>query len=395
MNMTMHQIIRDKLLKIHSDHIITCPIIDTLIFQGEKCTRIFKINIDQDPNLLTIDSTKLLEAMGGLQKWTKELIEVYNNLSNEDKEKTSDLEIDAMIENIEELLGDNYLVKKEEIKINDLIEKWKIEAIKYNEIKQSIIDLELSKLSSKELLKATSIDNPQYLDYMIKHNQIKAEIKESENTLLEIEYSFDDTIKTPLEYEIVRYSKGLEETRRMNDDLREETNELRKCIIKHYKEELDCYQPDEYLVKKFGITDALADKKILNLGLIYNNYSTFDHEIEKGNQNGLKYFYRLLSDLKDRAIISDEDRLELEDLVTQFRKEDDYLSQFNFSKDNIKTFEFEKEALFSKIKDKGYDIIRYYEQEDDFLKNKDSFKVQELNSFKQELKNKQNQKIKP
>jgi len=376
----MIQIRKDILLDIHSVHPITCPLINPLIFHGDKCTKVYEIELTYNPENLYVYSDDLIEAISDLKQWTHDVINLYTQLPDESKENKSYLDIPELIEAVEELLNNDYNnFYDQEKKINRYISAWESqykEAIEYqnsiNQQKQTIIEL-------KDSLSDLRMGESDYEGLSINIMHHEEELKQTNRLYSMLEHQFDQDLRDSLEYQFKTYSDKLEYVRFCNDNLREETTSLRDCLIMNFKEELNCFQPDEYLNKKFGITDFLSKKNALNLGIIHNNstFITMDGDTEN-NDFGEKYFLKLVNELRKKDILTYTECSYIKDRVEPFMLKAEYQEKFGISKEESRQPEYRVNLLLSLLKDKGFDIIRYYEKHEDYLNNRNSFKTVDL-----------------
>ncbi len=351
------QISNDSLLRTHEEHQITCPIINALKFNGESSSKIYEIRLDYDPIELKIDVENLLKSTDDLDKWANSILKLHNELPYTIKEI---LKNKADIDMINNLIHESYNERLKEYKtdINGLIDQW----IDYRSDLKDLKDLENSeindleecekKLLLKKMKNESTADTEELIDF---HKNEILNIKEKQE---DVYGYFDRYIKEEFEQLTTTFSNELEIIRNRNDDLRSEVGELRYYIIKHCRDLLELYQPDEYLDNKYGIT-----KDTVNLGIFYNT--------SKANErNEDKHFNGLIIGLKVKKYIT--------------------FDQMNFLLD-IKSEDYEelkykrKTELFKCFKENGIKKVRYYKNQKDYIENKNNFKEKDLQKLKQKI----------
>lgn len=391
----MIQLRTDTLMRIHERHPITCPLINPLIFDGDKCTRIYETTVEHNPEYLYIDSADLRKAILDLETWSHDVVEAYNRLSNEEKERNAHLEIDLMIDDMNELLNTVFNFDEEEYQVNKIIGHWELAHKKYSELNNELSETKTELSAVEGNLDNLSDDDVEYLDVLSMKNDIAAKIRKIESSIFVIEQSFEDNIKLSFEHSANAYTTKLENLRYRNEVLRDETHALIACLVMHYKEELNLDQPIDYLNKKFATIDRLNDFNALNLGLIYNNSKYSSDEYNHENEYGKKYFMKLVDDLYKRDILTHADKCEFDQKIDPFMLKDEYFEKYGIDKSESRTPEFQKKILLDKLKTSGYEVVRFYEKLEDYMDNKNNFKTIELKDWGNDIKNNSKQKIKP
>lgn len=394
----MKQILTDTLLGYHETHPITCPFINPLIFQGKTCTRVFDVALYQNPSDLTIYSYDLFEAVDNLKKWVSDVIASYENLPDEVKSLKADLEIDVMIDNIKEMYHFSIDVDSQERYINQIINRWEEAHNKYNDLNDKI-ESKSRELDVAESMLDIDVNDDDVKNYRLSQKTTAAnELLALENELLILQNEFDDDISAQFEIETETYSQTLETLRTRNDNMRVETYALIECLTINFKNELNIEQPNDYLTKRFGIKDSLSGIKTLNIGLLYNNsafnVNSLDEYETNDNEYGKQYFMKLADDLYSRNILTHADKSEFKEKINPFMLlKDAYFEKYGISKAESRTPDFQKKLLFNKLKEYGYQVVRFYETIDDYKKSKDNFKTLELKDWGNTLKQKKT--IKP
>lgn len=349
----MNELSYDQLLGVETNHTISCPEINPLKFSGDMCSKIYKINLDFDPELLYINLLGLRGVTEQLNKWSTGLLNIYNSLPEKIKETISFdlesfnnyLEIDH-IDEIRTLAGE----------INSHIEGW----IEYRNEKENyknliiVNDQETLEVEKKILLLTFSDkdlleDSLSLLDYY--QNEKVDLIGEIDN----IEANFDKYIADDFENDTVMFSNILEILRERNDNLRSLSVDLKSELIKNASEYLNLYQPLDYLDK---IKPCKPNE--INIGVLFNSLTN-----EKRTE--MASYYSQISKIGNKAGFSFEEKNKLMDLYKD--------------KNKVEI----KEYLFKMLKEKGFKTIRYYLNDSNFLNNMDSYN--EIN-FKTKIKNK-------
>lgn len=391
----MKQIKEDLLLGITIKHPITCPLINALQFNGEKCTRIFNVEINECPKHLIVDSNPLIEAIEGLNQWTDELIDIYESFSKSTKiEMNEDDFFKYSLGKIYELRDQEHSdnINEYEKEINKLIEQWNIEHIAYVKNLLAIEDAEILLRDSNELLSNThSSDEDAYAEAEENVNDAKDHLNKLVSDLETKKESFENSTKNEFENLVKYFSNSLEKIRERNDRLRSFVTDFRTDILDKAKSELDIYQPNDYLNENYGIKDSLSGLKILNIGLLFNEYIDNLQPHRNININGNIYFKKLIGSLEDRKILTKEDRIELIDAIDPLISNAECIKKFGLSIKETQTREYKKETLFNKLKEKGFEMVRYYESPEGYMADRSFVHIENLidNKVKSSLKIKQ------
>lgn len=392
----MTQIKNDKLLGIHERHQITCPIINTLIFVGENMTKNYYIGISQNPAKLEVYPYDLIEAIDDLNKWSRDVIRLYENLPQETKDQHAHLEIELMIEEIQELISYDTDLSNDENYINKIINDWTVLHNQYQENQDKIENLRDEVFNLDDRIEELNSDSFECLKLKEERSTLNSQLSKLETLELLLEKTFENDIHDLFEANVYDYSRKLEIIRARNDNLRVNTHGLMLCLIMNIKNEFDVEQPDDYLNRMFQQSDLLSRNKIVNIGLLYNNtpFYGMDEDDYDLNEDGKKYFMKLCDSLISKGFLKYSDKAEFDLLINPVLiMRDDYLKKFGFPKSESKTPEFQKKILFDKLSQYGFSHVRYYENIDDYKENKDNFKLTELKNCTLDVKNLR--KIKP
>jgi hypothetical protein len=360
----MNQVKKDMILKIHSDHPLTCPIINSLQYISPKGSKTYSVEIEKSADQLYIDITPLVKVVDDLNHWGNDLVKFYNNMPEELKD-----EVKASLTNKDSFALIDELIKKDythdlnsyQILINEVVDRWENEHIEYTESVKAIeetketIDKQQKKLDK---LNETGSTNNQTI------MKLKEAILENEDSITNLEnYTeylqeyFEHSVKHSFDELAFEFSNYLENMRARNDRLRDELTELRELILEKGKFKLKLFQPIEFLNNKFGVTDLLQNKKVANIGLISNqfDYMSITADI---NKDGKWYFSKLVSHLEKKGQLTDIQKEKL-------------LNGLNNDEDNMMTEESRKRTLFQMLSDNGYTQVRYYETLKLFMQNPD------------------------
>jgi hypothetical protein len=348
----MNEVSYDQLLGVEFLHPITCPMINPLKFSGLMSSKIYKVEIDYDPSELKVRLKELLLAMSNLDSWSKGLLHKTDQLP-EDLKSNFKLKNIFSIKEIKELIDTDYkeyLIEKAS-EINSLIESW----VEYRNDYYEVIDnIKLKKQeieeTEKELLLISFSEVDRINDIQGLLNYYKEELEELDDDKKDFEHKFERYVKDDFINETTEFSELLETVRDRNDNLRVKISDLRQDIIKIGKEYFKLYQPVEYL----NMIKPEKENEI-NIGVLFNGTET-DYRTPK-----VSYFNMLARICKKEAISF----LEKGSLMDMYD---------NKSKNEI------LESLSKLLNKKGFNVIRYYFNEQDFLTNKDNYLVTEMKS---------------
>lgn len=356
----------DSLLGVHQVHDISCPKINVLQFTPRNATRIYENDIRQDPNDLKVDLTELFKVMNDLDKWSDDMIKLLENLPEDLYNKVMG-EVFTRESDYDKLKDAINTDHKPEIKeyadeINSLIEQWdgyrlELEEAKEEERKQQ----RLLEKEEKNVL-FLKLKNENITDALEMVEFYKGEVEEQKEKQTDAIHHFERYIKDDFEKQINEFTNFLEVVRERNDDVRAAIGEIKYQIFGKGKDFLNLYQPDEYLDRLVGIKPKEA-----NLGVIFN-----DHVVE--NRNELVNFNTfVIAARKKRFITFDQMNTLIMDLKGTFKE--------SFREER-------KELLFEMLKENGFTIIRYYNDQKEYAQDRNQYKTIELNkpASKQKLK---------
>lgn len=346
----MNELSYDQLLKIEPNHPITCPLINPLKFCGDMCSMVYEVTLDYDPEELLVDLKPLLKGIEQLDSWANGIMDTVKSLPEDLIKK-----IPFNEDKIEELLSYNSTQELKEMKnmINALIETWQ-EAIKDREEVLENLKINKNEVESleKDLLLISLTDKSLIEDKVGLINFYNEEVEENEDELKSIEHTFEKYTKPDFEKEVQDFSNFLEQVRSRNDDLRDEITSLKRSLITVAKIDLNLYMPTEFLDLNFPEND-----KSINIGVIFNS-------LENDFRNYKTNYFKAVKTIGERAKLT-------------FLEKDHLMSLYGKKNKNETISE-----ILDLLKQKGINKVRYYEDENQFLKDKFNFNEVLLNNKK-------------
>lgn len=364
------QVSVDSLLGVHDKHEITCPRINPLQFDTECASKVYKVELDFDPEHLKLNLSELFKAMNDLDKWSNDVIAVLDNLpdvkkyiilseafltDHQYKQRLEDLETDHKPE-----------ISEYAESINGLIEEWQEYRNDYAEAHlEELKQQSLLEEQEKELL-FVKVNGGDVDDCLALIEFYKDEVYEQTEKKQDAHTNFERYIKDDFEKKVKQFSYFLENVRDRNDDLRCGIGEIKTQIEKHAKELLNMYQPDEYLDLTLGIQPSVA-----NLGVIFNDTET-DARNEQVN------FTSFVIGMRSKRFITFEQANTLIDMNTK--------SEGKFSPENR---EEKKSTILDMLKTNGVITVRYYNDQKEYAADRSAYTEQQLNKplYKPKFKN--------
>lgn len=351
------QVSIDSLMGVQDIHEATCPFINGLKFTGDCSSKIYEVKLDFHPAFMKVEANKLLKAIEDLDKWTNDLLNVYNELPY-DSRKLIAPKIE--IERIKELRDQNYIeeIKEYAGEINSLIDSWidyKMEIIDYDELIQEE-EKNIENTEKEILLKTMNEEDISELKELLDYykNEYSKQLENKSDVYDKFErYIVEDFTKITNDF-----SNFLEVVRNRNDDLRSEVGELRYQIVKNNAKLLSIYQPDEFLDMTFGIKDG-----VVNIGVIRNTSSRY-------GKTENDHFNSLILGLKSKKYITFNQMNELLDI--KIKNKDDLAKE-------------RKEKLINALQENGNHTIRYYKTQNDYIENKENFREKNINKAKRKI----------
>lgn len=360
----MNQVKKDMILKIHADHPLTCPIINSLQYISPKGSKTYSVEIEKSADKLHIDITPLVDVVDNLNRWGHDLIKFYHNMPEELKVEVKDaLTNKDSFTLIDELIHKDYThdLNNYQILINEVVDRWEHEHVEYIEsikaIEETKANIEKQQKKLDKINETGSTNNQSIM-------KLKEAILENEDTIINLEnYTeylqdyFEHAVKESFDELAFEFSNYLENMRTRNDKLRDELTDLREVILEKAKFKLKLFQPIEFLNNKFGVTDLLQNRKVANIGLISNqfDYMSITADI---NKDGKWYFSKLVNYLENKGQLNSEQK---EKLINSLKADDG----------SMLTEESRKRSLFQMLAENGYTQVRYYETLKLFMQNPD------------------------
>lgn len=350
----MNQISYDELLKINKQPSNTCPVINCLLYSGHQKTRNVRFKIDSFDDTAIISSYELKDLymiVSKLDNWAYDILNIYDDLPENIKDNMKESNIENVIIEINRNLNLDYMPEIDngvDI-VNGIAEEIEKIIINYTDNIKEIDDLEneIGILSNKI---GESEDN-----------DINYEIEETENNIKKI-YSEQDNLdsyfkssENKFEHETDLFSELLEKLRERNDLLRQNTKELKSAIIEYASEYIDIYQPIDYLNKK-----NKKDDKIINIGLL--------------NCQRSPNYLNIFKKLKDQKYITSEQNEEYINYYKDYTNKNlDFKAKYNIERNRFINDDFALKNILKFIKDNGYEGVRYYKNETEFMSDRENF----------------------
>lgn len=335
------QIKNDVLLGIASQPDNTCPLIDVVLTRERARshgTRITNIEFGNDADDYTVDLTVLFKRGKELTEWSENVIELFEEYVNPPKNKDEQDEYDDQLNTIKEIkehIKNNveHILENYAEKINKHVEEWSTLNENFFDLEKDKLDLEFAKENAERMLDEVEDEDEEY--------NVQIEIDNYTNDLNRNEKDFDNLkrdfryMEIALENDCENFDQNLEIFRTHNDAMRKLTASVKSYFLDH-NQEFDITQPMTYLKK-----------------------------LEKGNNTEISL------GILDNDLTKITDYLFKNNIIDDIQK-----SVLNKLKD--------KNKLIDTLKNEGYTSIRYYNNENDFLKDKNNF-----NEIKIEEKRKQ------
>lgn len=268
-----NQIRIDHLLGINVQPDNTCPLIDALIYSGSYRSKVYRVEIDNDPSHLTLDTSQLINRIQDLETWVNDVVDLYHEVIDKVTDSDELIELTDYHDEIVACVKDNkdYEIKDMEKDINSLIDDWQEYHDDYNKAQNQLetAQSELSKAEYNYSLLDESDEDYEEEESNLKHeldnaqdnfNSVETEIsKIKDNFNFDIDHKFDNIT--------VKFSELLEKVRANNDKMRTACNYLKSGLLPHLKDDYNLTQPIEYLRN----LESGLDTEI-SLGLLDINY---------------------------------------------------------------------------------------------------------------------------
>lgn len=342
---SLNQVKEDTLLGITRQPPNTCPIINLLIFNSERSSAVFEVDINLNPEDFYLDINDLKDKVAQLHQWAVDVSNLYDTV---DRALLSDEELEGLDEyynEIEDRLSHRYLeeVEHQAKNINKMIKDWEdLHTIYVDEEKEIAEETEKKEQFESDLADLDPDDD----DYIDNKYDLKDKIERSENDIYQLEKSlsktktkFENYVESGFKEVTDEFSDCLETLRTNNDQMRQNTHTLKKSIIPYIKHNFNLIQPMSYL-----------------------------KELEKGNSDEISL--GVLDRMNDyRAFTYLSDYLFKNEIITKIQR--DVFSKIN----DIDTF-------VGMVQELGYNTVRYYAKADHYIKNPELY-------LEKNIKNKQ------
>lgn len=339
------QIRNDVFMQISSQPDNTCPLIDELLtmHRARGYRSIISIELTNEPDKYEVDLSLLFKRSEQLEKWSEDIIELYENYKEDNADKNLDLEYsEDTLANIKSFISDNSGVKdileKYAGEINKIVEEWKESNEVYDSFNKTISDLESTR-SEMERAFDDLEDEDEKENLIVEIDEINNQLSEAENSIKELKRDFR-TIEFNLDKYCECLDESLEECRKNHENMRKESALLKSYLLEN-DDSYDLRQPMQYL-----------------------------KELEKGKNNEIS-----LGILNNDPLIISE--------LTKYLVDQELLN--SLQKTILDKFK-EPEKIINTLKNQGYEKIYYFKSEEDFIRNKNSFVEIDNTKNKQKLK---------
>lgn len=328
------QMSTDYMLGISRQPENTCPLIDALIYEGNRRTKVYDLSVDYDPCHLRVNVDSLIERIGQLESWAEDVIGLYSEFDSLIIDP-DDIEIfTTFINDIEERINNNRNseIRDGEKEINKLVDQWEELFNEYNDT-LSAIDSKQQDINSLEC--ELDSEDPDDENNNIKNIEDKLErardeFSSYEDRLEHIKSNFDYDIESRFNSVSEGFSDLLEEVRKNNDNLRVITKALKTESFPHLQKIYNLAQPIEYLKQiEFGHDDEIS------LGVLDRTVDSYFHL-------GISHY------LSKHNVIND-------------------IQKKLFQKVN------KVEDVVELLKEIGYKKIYYYESKEDYIRDPDNY----------------------
>lgn len=342
---SISQIKEDTLLGITNQPPNTCPLINALIFNSERSSVVYEVDILFNPEDMYLTLHELQDRVAQLQQWAVDVSNLFDEMDKDLIPEGHREDILEYYEDIEERLSLDYLdeVERQANNINKMIKEWETLHEAYIE-EEKDLNAENDQLARFESeFEDLDMDDDDYIDNKY---DLQEKIERSKNDIYQIEKSLSKT-KTKFENYVEcgfteytnEFSELLETLRSNNDGMRTSTHNLKKELIHFMDENVNLLQPMAYLKKlETGRDDEIS------LGLI-------------DKSNVFVTYSKIGQYLMDKGVITQVQR----DVISKIRDID---------------------SLVDMMHGLGYKTVRYYTSEEKYVSNPEIY-------FEKNIKNKQ------
>jgi hypothetical protein len=284
---SINQVKEDTLLGLTRQPPNTCPLINVLIFNSERSSITYEVDINFNPEDLILHTHDLESAVDQLHQWSRDVIDLFNaidktNMSQNELEKFEGLcedIFDDLHNDIEERLRDRTWrdVEKHSKNINKIIDDWIKYRDSYIEEESELNELNSEYREYKSSLEELDIDDENYerTRYDLKNtiDIMDNKIWYAEKSLSKTKTNFENYVESYFPDETEEFSAVLEKLRENNDCMRTSTHTLKKGLIQFVENEFNLMQPMDYLKKmetgrndeiSLGVIDRMSDYMVFS-----------------------------------------------------------------------------------------------------------------------------------
>ncbi len=333
------QIQLDDLLRISRQPDNTCPLIDALIYEGNRRSKIYDLEISYDPSHLSVDTSSLVERISQLESWSEDLLSKFEDIKKYilDKDELNILE--DVVKEIYLKIKNNkqFEIEYLEKEINEIVGEWNSLYDSYEDENNDLNKaLELVNELEYKISLEDSEDDDNNLDSLSAElEDAKYLVSQHEKSIDRLKSNFYINVERDFDSKIIEFSVLLESVRRNNDDMRAETISIRRHIMPILSQEFYLVQPLDHLKKI-----ELGDDDEISVGVVDKIY--FNRSVKK---------------------------------FSDYLKSNDVINE-------VQSKIFEKTSNINQIvdllKEIGYKKIYYYESAKDFLDNPNNYKKIDL-----------------
>lgn len=346
---SLKQVRNDILLGIGLQPENTCPLIDPLkSIERDKSHTYFKqevkLGAETENYIVDInDFSKLISRTADLKSWSEAMLELFDNNVQEVPDNQGYLDmVKDQINYIKRCMQENEVIENNFIEITtnleDLIKEWKDhnEEFESYEKDKEEFTREKENVSDNLIGLDDDEDSDEIEEIQIIVEHIENQIQDKVDDIMRLERNVKE-ISRGIDNANTKLDSNLEEYRSNNDGIREFTSLVRRYLIDNNTGELDITQPMEYLKLKES-----GKETEISLGVL-NKFS-----------------------LKDVS-----NYLENNSIIGKLEKE--IINKIN-----------DPEKLLETLLKQGFNIVRYYNNEEEFINNRNDFK--ELNNKEKVIK---------
>lgn len=345
---SIRQVRLDHMLEITPQPDNTCPLIDPLIYIGRRRSPLYDLNIDYDPTDLILDETRLAERIELLEQWAHEVLDVYTLINKDSIDPDDFIDIDDYRKEVQTKIANNRMGEVSSMveNINNIIYEWKNLYSDFLSAEREVSQAE-QEVNRLEINFDFHEDDDGYVEALEAIDHAKEEVESVKEKIEDLKSEFDSDISRPFEKTIEKFTILMEEVRANNDSLRQNTSQLREMVVQYVGNDFNVIQPMDYLK---NIETGRSDE--ISLGLVDSKY--YMHS-----------FSKLTDYLKRHAVLSDIQIV----LLNKSESMPD---------------------LLDALKEKGYTIVRYYDDAKVSMKHPELFN--EINLTEELIKD---NKLKP